>query len=37
MLASGDVGGQPVTYILTGKPLVDWFTKSEYDKHLVEV
>lgn len=30
------IGGEPVTIVQTGKPLVDWFSKDEYEKFLVE-
>ena len=35
-IIEGEIGGEPVTFIRTGKPLVDWFTKEEYEKYLVE-
>jgi hypothetical protein len=28
---------QSFTFIRTGRPLVDWFTKDEYDRFLVEI
>lgn len=27
----------PIVAIRSGKPLVDWFTKAEYEKYLVEL
>ena len=31
------VGAEPYLYIQTGKPLVDWFTKDEYERYLDEL
>ena len=33
----GQVEGEPFTAITGGKPLVDWFTRDEYERYLVEV
>ena len=30
-------GTEPYIHIQTGKPLVDWFTKDEYERYLDEV
>jgi hypothetical protein len=35
-IVEGTLGGEPVTFMRSGKPLVDWFTKEEYERHLVE-
>lgn len=35
-IAEGAVDGEPVTFMRSGKPLVDWFTKAEYERYLVE-
>jgi hypothetical protein len=35
-VASGELAGEPVTVIRSGKPLVDWFTKEKYERFLVE-
>lgn len=35
-LTHGQIGREPVIAIETGKPLVDWFTKSEYERFLEE-
>lgn len=37
MIASGEIAGEPVTYIRSGKPLTDWFTRSEYTQYLEEL
>lgn len=34
---SSSSAGERFTYIRTGKPLMDSFTKSEYEKYLVEL
>ena len=31
------VGAEPYLHIQTGKPLVDWFTKDEYERYLNEL
>ena len=31
------VDAEPYLYIQTGKPLVDWFTKDEYERYLDEL
>ena len=31
------VRGDNLTFIRSGRPLVDWFNKSEYDRFLVEL
>ena len=36
-VASGQVGGEPFLAISGGKPLVDWFSKDEYDQYLAEL
>ena len=33
----GRVGDEPSTYIETSKPLVDWFSKYEYENFLEEL
>ena len=33
----GEVEGEPVTAIRTGKPLTDWFTRDEYERWIVEL
>ena len=33
----GDLSTEPYIYIRTGTPLVDWFTKSEYEQYLQEL
>ncbi|SRR5712692_196091 len=35
-ITSGELAGELVTVIRSGKPLVDWFTRSEYERYLVE-
>jgi len=30
-------GAEPYIHIRTGKPLVDWFTKDEYERYLDEL
>jgi hypothetical protein len=30
-------GAEPYIHAQTGKPLVDWFTKDEYERYLDEV
>ena len=35
-IIEGQIGGESVTFMRTGKPLVDWFTKEEYERFLVE-
>ena len=34
---SGKVEGEPVVAIRTGKPLTDWFSKSEYERWIEEL
>jgi hypothetical protein len=34
--AVGIADGEPFVFVNTGKPLVDWFSKDEYDRYLVE-
>ncbi len=31
------VGAEPYLHIQTGKPLIDWFTKDEYERYLDEL
>ena len=33
----GQIAGEGVTVISGGKPLVDWFTRDEYEKWIVEL
>lgn len=37
LVIPGDMPTEPYIYIRTGKPLVDWFTKSEYEQYLQEL
>jgi hypothetical protein len=37
MVIPGDMPSEPYIHIRTGKPLVDWFTKSEYEQYLEEL
>ena len=32
----GGIDGEPVVVLTGGKPLVDWFTKDEYTRWIVE-
>lgn len=32
-----EIGGEPVLFVSGGKPLVDWFTRDEYERFLREV
>lgn len=36
-IGAGEVEGEPFIAITGGKPLVDWFTKDEYEQYLVEL
>jgi hypothetical protein len=36
-VTSLEIKGEPVTYIQGGKPLVDWFSKDEYEEYLEEL
>ena len=36
-VATGQLDGEDLTIITGGKPLVDWFTRDEYERYLVEV
>lgn len=33
----GEVDGEPVLAVRTGKPLTDWFTKDEYERWIEEL
>jgi hypothetical protein len=33
----GILGGEEVTYIRTGRRLVDWFSRDEYERYLREI
>lgn len=35
--AGGQIGGEAVTVISGGKPLVDWFTREEYERWIEEL
>lgn len=35
-IMSEELAGEPVTVIRSGKPLVDWFSRSEYEELLWE-
>lgn len=37
LVIPGDMPTEPYIYIRTGKPLVDWFTKAEYEQYLQEL
>jgi hypothetical protein len=37
LVIPGDAPNNPYIHIRTGKPLVDWFTKSEYEEYLEEL
>jgi len=37
LVIPGDMPTDPYIFIRTGKPLVDWFTKSEYEQYLEEL
>jgi hypothetical protein len=37
MVAQGEIGGESFVFVQTNKPLVDGFTKSEYEKFLKEI
>jgi hypothetical protein len=32
-----NIGGEPVLFVAGGKPLVDWFSRDEYETYLREV
>ena len=32
-----NIGGAPVLFVSGGKPLVDWFSRDEYESYLREV
>lgn len=34
---SGEIDGEPFIVLTGGKPLVDWFSRDEYDEFLVEI
>lgn len=36
-VSTGEAGGAPFVMIRGGKPLVDWFSKDEYERYLVEL
>lgn len=36
-VAVGTIEGEPVLAIRTGKPLTDWFSKSEYERWIEEL
>ncbi len=36
VIARGILSGEPFTYLSGGNPLVDWFTKNEYEHFLTE-
>jgi hypothetical protein len=33
----GTLGGKEVTYVRTGRRLVDWFSRDEYERYLREI
>ncbi len=37
LVIPGDMPNEPYIFVRTGKPLVDWFTKSEYEQYLEEL
>jgi hypothetical protein len=37
VIEAGHIEGYPVVSIRGGKPLVDWFTKDEYERYLAEL
>jgi hypothetical protein len=37
LVIPGDTPNNPYIYIRPGKPLVDWFTNSEYEQYLQEL
>ena len=37
VIGAGDIGGYPFVTIRGGKPIVDWFTKDEYERYLTEI
>lgn len=36
-ITEGVVGDEHVTFVKTGRPLEDWFTRAEYQRYLVEL
>jgi hypothetical protein len=36
LIAAGTADGEPFVFVDTGIPLVDWFSKDEYDRYLME-
>jgi hypothetical protein len=34
-MATGTADGEPFVFLDTGKPLVDWFSKDEYERYLM--
>ena len=37
LVIPGDMPTEPHIFVRTGKPLVDWFSKSEYEQYLQEL
>jgi hypothetical protein len=37
MVIPGEAPTEPYIHIRTGNPLVDWFTKAEYEQYLEEI
>lgn len=37
LVIPGDAPNNPYIYIRSGNPLVDWFTKAEYEQYLEEL